>query len=561
MNTSFTYLDRNEKYEIIEIITSIKSQNKEYYIQIENDKKIICSYFGYLTFEYLSSIPKVEINKYPNIKRHLNELERRYGVITNDLPKGSILQRVKPPLENRAYKYLTLEDWRNTMLRFNNNNNNKEFPCFNRRGGITQHSKEFEKAVEERPEYFHPFLMEIISTEGIADEYIAEGLSGMEKAKYEPDKFQHLYKKSIQRIKDLNALMQVIWLTNYLHKNDLVDEEIFDFLSYLTINHEHPDRFLTNKIKNQEYSNTVRGAALAEVIKCYYKKIFSEKIFNTVMLAADDPILSVRLCAFNNMAFLMHLNKEKTLQVFLAFTNDRNEENIYKYSLNTAQYLSRYNFEALIPYFKNALAYESLIEHLAIILAIAWLLEQEGSYKLLQQALDKSDKAKSKMIDVAIKNFIGTDEATKKKCYDLFYMFLNNDVKEIVQEYNGAFLHEMEPSHFKEYIQLIDKFHTSKVAKREPHYYFDFLVKCSKQYPVECIDLISNYSIYDKPNSINGPHYDGSEPVKIVVGALNGLYEAETKNYDYINRAMNLFDEMLKDPTFRGSAFDLINKI
>ena len=140
-------------------------------------------------------------------------------------------------------------------------------------------------------------------------------------------------------------------------------------------------------------------------------------------------------------------------------------------------------------------------------------------------------------------------------------MFLDSDAKEIVQEYNGAFLHDIDPIHFEEYFEFINQYHTSRVAKIDPHYFLDFLVKCSKQFPQKCIDFISHYKEYAKPNNFTGPHYDGSEPVKIVIGAINGLYETENKDMVYINKAMCLFDEMLKSTVFRGSAFDVLSKI
>lgn len=101
----------------------------------------------------------------------------------------------------------------------------------------------------------------------------------------------------------------------------------------------------------------------------------------------------------------------------------------------------------------------------------------------------------------------------------------------------------------------------SSVAKKDPHYYFEYLVKCSKRHPEKCIDLIKRYNEYEKPNNFTGPYYDGSEPVKIVIGALNGLYEKECLNAKYVNVAMDLFDDMLKTSVFRGNAFDVLSKL
>ena len=445
------------------------------------------------------------------------------------------------------------------MLQFNENYKDGSFNDY--RGGMTQHSREFARVVQERPDYFYPLLETILTTKTVDDDYIIEGLSALEKANFDAERFLRLYKLAINKVTTDAGIMRIIWLTNYLHKNQLIDEDIFNFLSNQAINNKNPTKVLNINAPNHDALNSVRGAAISEVIKCYYKKEFAEKIFKIVKAAAKDPIVSVRISALNHMAFLMYLDKEKTLDVFLAYTNKNVEEEIYKYSVNTAQYLARYNFKALIPYFKNALNCKKEIENIPIILAVAWLNNESDSYELLQESWQKSNKAKSQMIDVGVKNFIDADEPTKSKCDQLFCMFLENDAKEIVQEYNGAFLHEMLPIHFEEYYGLIKKYHTSKAAIRDPHYYFDYLIKCSKQFPEKCIDLIEYYDKYDKPNNVTGPFYDGSEPVKIVIGALNGLYEAENKNVPSINKAMNLFDEMLKSTIFRGSAFDVLNKI
>jgi hypothetical protein len=556
---SFIYFAEDQKKEILDIILKLKSKRYEYSLREFNGKKKFHSYFGYLKFEYLSSIPPDEINKNFLVRRVFQELQRRYKLAENKLSEGIRLQSVGPPLVDKAYNYLDLEAWQKTMLQFNGNYKDDSFNDY--RGGMTQHSREFARVVQERPEYFYPLLETILTTKTVDDDYIVEGLSALEKASFDAERFLHLYKLAINKVTTDAGIMRIIWLTNYLHKNQLIDEDIFNFLSNQAINSKNPIKVLNIDAPIHDALNSVRGAAISEVVKCYYKKEFAEKIFKIVKAAAKDPIVSVRISALNYMAYLMNLDKEKVLDVFLAYTDKNAEEEILKYSVNTAQYLARYNFKALIPYFKNVLKCESEIENISIILAIAWLNNEPGSYELLQQAWQKSDKAKSKMIDVAVKNFIDADKLIRSKCEQLFCVFLENDAKEIVHEYNGAFLHDMLPIHFEEYYPLIEKYYSSKVALRDPHYYFDYLIKCSKQYPEKCIDLIEYYDKYDKPNNVTGPFYDGCEPVKIVIGALNGLYETKNKNRQYIDKALNLFDEMLKSTIFRGSAFDVLNKV
>lgn len=559
LQVSFQYFTDGQKNELTNIILTLKPVHGEYYIHNSDGKKSLHSSFGHLEFIYLSSLPKVDINKMPIAKKRFQELERLYTTPKNKLPSRSILHRVGPPLEDKAYSYLSFDSWLKTMKQFNRQYRNDIFQDY--RGGLIEHSREFGKAVQGDTEKFYPFLETILTKEHVDDDYITEGLSALEKAAFDPERFVNLFKLAMVRISSDIGLLYLLYLTNYLHNNHLVDKEVFDFLcthSYIK------DNTSQNTVDSTQINSTldsVRATAIGEVVKCYYKKEFAEQIFEAVLNSANDPSTKVRVAALNYLAYLMHLGKEKTLKAFLAFTDNTQEEEIYKYSLNTAQYLSRYKFESLIPYFERILAFESEIEHVSIILALAWLNNKDGSYELLQQTWQKSDKAKSKMIDVSVKNFINADETTRQKCFELFCMFLESDAKEIIQEYNGAFLHDIEPIHFNEYLKFIEIYHTSKVAIKEPHYYLDFLVKCSKQYPQKCIDLIANYNDYDKPNSFTGPHYDGSEPVKIVVGALNGLYEAEDTDMVYVNKAMSLFDEMLKSTVFRGSAFEVLSKI
>lgn len=127
------------------------------------------------------------------------------------------------------------------------------------------------------------------------------------------------------------------------------------------------------------------------------------------------------------------------MQAFLAYTNSNAEETIFEHSINTAQYLARYNFEALLPYFTRALQFEKLIENLSVIFAIGWLNNKAKSYVSLEQTWKQSDKAKSKMIEVALKNLPTAGEQVETKCIQLFEMFLNNDAREIVHSYDWAF--------------------------------------------------------------------------------------------------------------------------
>ena len=111
LNVSFIYFAEDQKKEILDIILKLKSKHYEYSLREFDGKKYFHSYFGYLKFEYLSSIPPDEINKNLLVRRVFQELQRRYKLAENKLSGGLRLQSVGPPLADKAYNYLDLEAW------------------------------------------------------------------------------------------------------------------------------------------------------------------------------------------------------------------------------------------------------------------------------------------------------------------------------------------------------------------------------------------------------------------------------------------------------------------
>ncbi|MGB0165347.1 MAG: hypothetical protein ACPF8V_00705, partial [Luteibaculum sp.] len=79
---------------------------------------------------------------------------------------------------------------------------------------------------------------------------------------------------------------------------------------------------------------------------------------------------------------LMHLNEQKTLEVFLKLVST-NEPEIIKHSIWSVQYLLNNYFDKLTNYFQRAIKMEPINGTIAVVLGGAWLKEKEGSYQLL----------------------------------------------------------------------------------------------------------------------------------------------------------------------------------
>ncbi len=546
-----------EQQEIInQIILSLKDK-QEIGISNWNGKRQRYCYVGLKQFEYLSSIPKEDLIKYRYLKLKFLELERRYGKSINKHSHSVSMHRVGTPIVEDAYEKMKLEDWENSFLKFDDK---FQQDFFSHKGGLLENYRMFEEKISLKPIFFLPLIKKIINENKVSKEYIIAALSGLTKAEYDPIDFVILFKKVIQLNVEKFNVLQLVWMTNYINKNNLIDEQIFDFLSSVATEDENPKVVLNPANPKFDTLNTNRGAAVHEIVRCYGYKNFSDRIFDTLFKVANDPIISVKMSALYDMAVLMNLDKEKTFQLFQVFMNNVDDEDVFESSINTVQYLANYNFTGLKSYFIKAITLPKVQEHIAVILVIAWLNDREGSYELLETLWENNEKTKAKVIDVAINNYLAGDASNKRKCFELYCKFLNQNSKEIIHEYSTAFLH-LNPNLFEEYIEILKAFANSNAAINDPHYFYDYLIKCSKKHPVECLDFIKNYKKYKEPNHFEGPYYEGNEPIKIIVSSFNALLEIQPLNKKYITYAIELFDEMLLHPLFRKSAHTVLNTL
>jgi len=163
------------------------------------------------------------------------------------------------------------------------------------------------------------------------------------------------------------------------------------------------------------------------------------------------------------------------------------------------------------------------------------------------------------LVDMAIKNLDDTEESVRAKCRQIFLRFINSENEKVIQEYSSGFF-ELTPQIFPEVYPLLKKYARSNVARKEPGYYFEYLLQCVKKHPIECLELIQHVNTYDKPD-ISQVGYYNDEPVKVLIGIYNTLSSVDTKNSKHLNKTMSLFDKMLKTQKFRGAANKVINQV
>lgn len=550
-------LSDHQKESLNAIISELKYPNElEIYTDRDGKKKIL-NRIGLLKYGYISLIPEANLQKYSELRREYLELKRRFGITQNKKRRRVVLRGVAAPMSQGAYQHMTLDQWENSLMKYGKS---YEDSWENFTTGYRGNGDMFEKEIEHRAEYFISLIVKIVDEGRVEYFYLIKALNGLAKAKYDIEVYCQLFKKIMKLPLENYDMLEFIRSVDYIIDNKAIDEEIFNFLSYVAVNNEDPVASGDEEHPENRMLNTNRGAAVYAIVKCFYEERVKNTLLTTFESVANDPSLSVRLCGMHRLAVLMNLDKKRTLHIFLKLVNETDNEELLKSALWTAQYLVKYNFSALIPYFDKMISQTKGLGGTATVLTLSWLNGSPGAEVLLNKLLRLSTKAQARAIEVAFINFISSDKDFRSKCLSLYKRYLSSENKEIIHKYNTAFL-QIDELKFKQYIPILKAYASSNVVRSEPQYFCEYLIKCAKLFPEECLDLIKGFNRFKKPNPFEGPYHDGSDPIKVVLGAYNGLCERGTKNDRYLKMALQLFDRLLKDEFYRTSAYKVLDVI
>jgi hypothetical protein len=552
----YPHFNQAQKETIDKMVLSIQSKYEVRIYTDDNDKKRhTLMRYGHQQFLYLSAIPPNEVMARPQLKKRFQELQRKFKTVNDKEPNKFRTFGVGPPMDSSAYDKMTFDQWEQTFEKYDAEYKAEFASC---RGSLLEHSRAFQAEVKNKASHFFPFIEKLIDENKVPYQYIVAGLTGLKEAKYEPTEVQCIYKKALSIPFDREYTLYFVWVSSYFIEAEILDQDVLEYLIEIAKNHQDPEG---NTIRNDtlnDGANNVRGSAAGNISRVFFNPAFENLVFEALRQIVEDPNLSVRVAIMPRLAMLMHLNEQKTLEIFLKLVST-NKPEIMKHSIWSVQYLLNNNFDKLTDYFQRAIKMESIQGSIAVVLGGAWLKEKEGSYQLLNSLLKISDEAKAKLVDMAVKNLGDKKESVRAKCRQIFLKFLHSKDEKVIQEYSSAFF-DLTPEMFLEVYPLLKKYARSNVARKKPHYYFEYLLKCAKKHPVECLELLQHINTYDKPDISQAGYYD-DEPVKVLIGIYNSLSSLEAKNPEHLNKTIALFDKMLKTQKFRGAANKVIDKV
>jgi len=135
--------------------------------------------------------------------------------------------------------------------------------------------------------------------------------------------------------------------------------------------------------------------------------------------------------------------------------------------------------------------------------------------------------------------------------------FLDFNNSKVASSYMFPFYH-LEAHHFSILKNFLYEFVDSPIGKHREHSFYLFLAKCSKEFPKECIHLASKFKNHIDFNTKD--QVLRNEPLNVIISAYNQIREYD-KSDSSVEKAMDVFDSILKSSKFRDSAFDVLDKL
>ncbi len=562
ISSTYIYLDDNQTKIIDKVILNIRTKY-DYNIWTDTNgiKKAYLSGFGKKKYLFIKSLPIEKIKHNNSLYKTYQELQRKFGEINHN--KALHISRITSgavgaPLKKSAYDKMNLESWKKSMIKYNENYKSSEWL----KGDIYQHSTSFRDKVKENPDNFYTFIDYLFEDNRISPQYIIRGIDGLIDSNYDPDKVKALYKKFLSlNLNETQYKSTLNHQANYFVKNRNIDLEIVSYLQQIVINYPFKEEELNPQDPLFDAINSIRGSALYTLMFCYFDEKFEKIIFSTIEGIIQNPICndSVKAMILNNLGYLNYLNIDRAFKIFVELTKTNNVE-ILKSSLNTAQYFNNKYHNDMDYYFETLLSIPELHKQ-SYVMVSSWLLGQDDNKKLYYKFLETGKGAKLCALDVA-ENFLINDDdnSINKNALSILFELLNENDKEFASDYACIILRKFKPINFIDFFDFLKEYSKSQLCINHPNYFLQYLLNCSKDYPKECMELLENMNFSSIPNIQDGGHYD-KEPVQLILGIYSKFVSEINKDKHLINKALDIFDSMLKHIHLRNSANQAIETI
>lgn len=550
----FPLLNEQEKDRVLDVIASVnpKWQNTPFPDLREFNRPLY--HIGRRKQELLSAIPKEYLkSKRPQEWKFLQEKDRDYGKASVDEPFKTHVTSGWASHGLANMRAMKVED----MLHAFKIVDSDAMSIYNK---PTLHGEciNFEILAAEDPKKYVPVIERILDNQEINREYVAYGISGLKKGKYDTDKIKELTERLIIEIGDdavkegnESLLMTVIRGMDYFINLRDVSPVMMDFMCKIV--KSYPDKTLKNDDQANDSDvynvgiNRVRGCAAFHLVKCYLMKEYAEPIFEALE-ACKDATPATRGAIILQQALLNHLDPKRNLKLYLSLTEDLTPSlvRIELNDLHPLLYMINTSFEELKDFLRKLFDIEVSHDMLSQLLWLAWKNGNGQAGEMLHELLDKSEKAKACII-----KFFNRD--TIKSSFDHVL-----PVVEWCRNGNGDdlgrmldfLMDDLVVFEWPQVVEMVDLYVKGSAFKYAGRNFLEMLEEQADSHPTDVLRWICEYANTEHKDSDS--HYLSNQAMTVLVAAYNAIRKYD-KNDELLEKALDTMDVLLMSQDVRSS--------
>ena len=534
-------LREDEQGSLIQKVNSVEPDWER--IHLKGEGRVPVLKVGYTKAQYWNLVPEDILKKYPKEYKEYQTLCRKYKDVEVHEPNRIKTMMGWPSTPDSKVAKMSKRD----LIKHAQAHDKDSYSDWER---PTRHgnAKEYSLRASREPDFMCDVYSTMLDKDPTLAYFVVMGLDGLRRGHCEDAKLDALLEKLIKQLPDdVNVIdpeisFGIVRDTDSYIKSDKVPPRfLFDFLVKVALTAKEEERPGKEFIDVNDGINQLRGSAVEHLVQLYYCKEYIDQLFKVLFVVADNSSVATRCALLFQMALLLHADRQKTLQLFLAAVSRDYDINLLRmqlHNLNPLVYLAKTDFDALKDYFEECIKQPKSHETNIVILFASWLRNTPGAEELTFRMADASLEGKYHLVRYICSVYTAN---VHDKCLTVLQRYINVDEKNLGQAYDelAETFERWSRVELKKYMAA---YLAAPVSRYATHDMLNFLKKESRIHPEDCLQWIS--ALYKSQKDF-AQGYVHSEYTQILIEAYNSICKYDSHN-PILEDAMDMFDDLLR---------------
>lgn len=508
---------------------------------------------GHTRAKYDHCVPYSLLKQFPEEYQYYLNAKRKFKYLENEEPNRIETYCGYSSVKQKSVEHIKKDSDILNLMRTYNKDSYYDFE----NPSLSGNSELLAQKAQSQPDRYYNIYITALNDSSIHIKYTLDGLDGLIKCNYSQEKLDVLFCRVIEELYNRGNIEQP--LTNnilclridYYPQNHLhMPQQVYDFVKEIVLR-PYSDQDDTDNIDYNLSVNRERGRAI-DLLICTsdYDKEYGNDILETLEQIVPVVSITSKVGMLFRMACLLNVDYQRTLDLFLAVTQDGNP-NYFKLPIHNANpllYFIGKDFRRLIPYFRMAMKSNVGNDVTADLLFRAWLNGNNEAKGMLFELADGSKIARIKTID-----FIGRHYESKfaESMMEVLLRYISLDEPELGNIYDGIFRHLIDWESALDICNFLKKFIKSPICIYCSHEIYTYLKSQAVNNPNYCLEFLEklytkkSHKHDEQPEEYMLGDYELQEITEILIDAYNNVRVYDKDNLS-LESAMDLLDKLLE---------------